>query len=217
MAEDNTTGADTAQNRDTEQESPSQNGERQVSDETERADHSSPDLGESAESPDTSPTDGESVEVATEEKLKEQVADLEDRLLRAAAEFDNYKKRSAARFEQMNRSAGSEILLEFLEVVDSFERGLEHANDETDRESMRQGMELIYNQLTSILSKHDVTPIEAIGKPFDPNLHEALMYVESEDYPEGTVAVEVKKGYRRGSRVLRHSKVGVSKGKAEEQ
>lgn len=152
-------------------------------------------------------------EPCEEERLKQHLEELEDKHLRLAAEFDNYKKRMARQYEEMMRSANDRILLELLEVVDNFERALHHENDDTDFETFRKGTELIFSQITALLGKYDISPIEALGKPFDPNLHEAVMPIESEDYPEGVVAIEMSKGYLQGDRVLRHSKVGVSKGK----
>lgn len=156
-------------------------------------------------------------EPCEEEKLKQHIEELEDKHLRLAAEFDNYKKRMARQYEEMMRFANDRILLELLEVVDNFERALHHENDNTDFETFRKGTEIIFGQITALLGKYDISPIEALGKPFDPNLHEAVMPVESDDYPEGTVAVEVSKGYMQGDRVLRHSKVGVSKGKPKDK
>lgn len=151
-------------------------------------------------------------ELTAEEKHAAQVAELEDRLLRNAADFENYKKRAARRFEEIVRGANDQIVLQLLEVVDNFDRALGQSNEKADLETHRQGMRLIYEQLTGLLSKRGVTPIEAVGKPFDPNLHEAVMQIESDEHPEGTVAMEISKGYRQGERVLRHAKVGVSKG-----
>ena len=152
-----------------------------------------------------------------EEKLKQHIEELEDKHLRLAAEFDNYKKRMARQYEETMRSANDRILLELLEVVDNFERALNHENDNTDLKTFRKGAELIFSQMTTLLDKYEVKAIEALGKPFDPYLHEAVMPIESEDYPEGVVAVEVSKGYLQGDRVLRHSKVGVSKGKPKDK
>jgi len=155
-------------------------------------------------------------EPSEEEKLKKRVAELEDKLLRTAAEFDNYKKRMARQLEEMIRSANDKILLELLEVADNFERALRHSNEQAaqaDVQALQKGMELIFNQLKALLNRYHITPIDALGQPFDPTLHEALMQVDSDEYPEGVVALEISKGYKQGDRVLRHSKVGVSKGK----
>lgn len=153
--------------------------------------------------------------LSEEEKLKSQVEELNDKLLRTAAEFDNYKKRIARQYEEIINSANDRIISELLEIIDNFERALEHDNDKSDFESFRKGINLIVNQFKDLLKRYNVTPIEALGKPFDPNLHEALMQITSDEYKEGLVAVEITKGYKMGERILRHSKVGVSKGKEE--
>ncbi len=171
--------------------------------------------GESENSSDAAVETETAPELTEEEKLTAQVVELEDRLLRSAAEFDNFKKRTVRRFEEIVRSANDRILLQLLEVVDNFERALDHGDEQADLEGYREGMKLIYEQLTTLLDKHEVSPIEAVGKPFDPNLHEAVMQTESDEYPEGTVAIEMSKGYRQGGRILRHSKVGVSAGASE--
>ncbi len=171
--------------------------------------------GESENSSDAAVETEAAPELTEEEKLAAQVVELEDRLLRSAAEFDNFKKRTARRFEEIVRFANDRILLQLLDVVDNFERALDHGDEQADLEGYREGMKLIYEQLTTLLDKHEVSPIEAVGKPFDPSLHEAVMQTESDEYPEGTVAVEMSKGYRQGERILRHTKVGVSAGPSE--
>lgn len=170
-----------------------------------RTDSDAPESEPVAKSNDFS---AESAELGAEEKI----AKLEDRLLRTVAEFDNFKKRTANQYAQMTRSANEKLLFELLEVIDNFERALQHNNGDADSESIRKGTELIYNQLLGILNKYDVTPIESVGQPFDPNLHEAMMQTPSEEYDEGCVAMEIGKGYMLGDRVLRHSKVAVSTG-----
>ena len=171
--------------------------------------------GESENSSDAAVETETAPELTEEEKLTAQVTELEDRLLRSAAEFDNFKKRTVRRFEEIVRSANDGILLQLLDVVDNFERALDHGNEQADLEGYCEGMKLIYEQLTTLLDKHEVSPIDAVGRPFDPNLHEAVMQTESDEYPEGTVAIEMSKGYRQGGRILRHSKVGVSAGAGE--
>ncbi len=151
-------------------------------------------------------------EVSEEDRLQARVAELEDRLLRAAADFDNFKKRIARQVEDSIRTANDKLLVELLEVVDSLERALQHSHENTDLDGFRTGTKLILDQILNMLEKYDVKPIEAMGRPFDPNLHEALMQVESEDHPDGVVALEIARGYRQGNRVLRHAKVGVSQG-----
>ncbi|UCD63363.1 MAG: nucleotide exchange factor GrpE [Candidatus Zixiibacteriota bacterium] len=155
-------------------------------------------------------------EPCSEETLQNQIAELEDKLLRTAAEFENFRKRTARQHEMTVRAANDGLIVELLEVVDNFERALNHTENNTEFEAFHQGTELILSQMMNLLKKYDVTPIESVGQPFDPNLHEAVMQVESDQYGEGIVAMEMVKGYRQGERVLRHAKVGVSSGKKED-
>lgn len=156
------------------------------------------------------------IELSEVEKLTNRVAELEDKLLRSAAEFDNYKKRIARSYDDMIRSSGDRIFSELLDIVDNFERAL-NTDEKASFESLQEGTRLIFNQMTGLLEKHNIKPIEALGKPFDPNLHEALMQVPSDEYEEGIVALEISKGYSQDKRVIRHSKVGVSSGRAKEE
>jgi len=177
---------------------------------------------ETAETNPADDTNGDNIakeidSVTEEERLKDRINELEDRLLRNAAEFDNYKKRQARLYEDMVRTANDRVLSDLLEIVDNLERAVEHAaadnNDAND--GLRRGAELILTQMKDLLTRYEVTPIEALGKPFDPNLHEALMQVQSDEYDEGIVAMEINKGYKRGDRVIRHARVGVSTGPAQ--
>ena len=161
-------------------------------------------------------TEEESVEqirAEYEEKNKE----LEDRFLRLAAEFDNYKKRVARQFDDILKNANEKVILQVLEVADNFERALEAASNSADFESLHSGTELIYQHLLDVLEKEGVEPIRAVGEKFDPALHEAVMQIESDDYPEGIIAQEMTKGYKLKGRVIRFSKVVVSKGKPDKQ
>ncbi|MCP4684299.1 MAG: nucleotide exchange factor GrpE [bacterium] len=181
----------------------------------------------SSEKDENRPCEEPAEEILSEvDQLKAQVQQLEDQKLRALAEMDNFRKRSARQIQDTIRHANDRLLREMLDVVDNFERALQHheegvqnganseaANGDTaSGDAVRQGTELIYSQMVDLLARHDVKAIESLGKPFDPNLHEALMPVPTEEYDEGTVAVEIGKGYMLGERVLRHAKVGVSKG-----
>ncbi len=154
--------------------------------------------------------------VSREVELAQRVTELEDKLLRKAAEFDNYRKRTAAQYEFMAQSATDQMLVQLIEVMDNFERAIEHATDSASDGSLIEGTKLIYNQLAEILKRHQVEPIEAVGQPFDHKLHDALMQVDSDEFEEGVVALEMARGYKIGSRVIRHSKVGVSKGESSD-
>ncbi len=151
----------------------------------------------------------ESAEREHQEKLRQ----MEDRYLRLAAEFDNYKKRMARQYEEMVRAANEEVLLQLLELADNFRRGLNAAEKTTEVESLRKGTELIYQQMSELLKRFGVETIAAVGEKFDPNWHEAVMQMPSEEYDEGTVIQEITIGYKRHGKVLRHSKVIVSSGK----
>lgn len=157
----------------------------------------------------------EEPKLTPEEILQEKVNELEDKLMRRAAEFENYKKRTARQFDEIIQSANDRIILEFLDVVDNFSRSFDHDNEETNVESFKEGVNLIYNQMKGLLEKYDIKPFDAVGQPFNPDIHDAMMQVESDEFDEGTVAMEIGKGYKMGDRVIRHSKVGVAKAKDE--
>jgi len=146
-------------------------------------------------------------------RLRARVAELEDRLLRAQAEYENSLRRTTRINAESVRLAAERPLADLLEVVDNFERALEHAADENNKDSLLQGMEMIHKQLLDLLARYNVRPIPAMGERFDPALHEALLQIESEDHDEGVVAQEINRGYMVDDRVLRHSRVAVSKGK----
>ena len=154
----------------------------------------------------------EKKEAGPEEKIKE----LEDRLLRLAAEYENYRKRSAREFQYLCQNANENIILKLLDTLDNFERALDAAKNSTDYESFRQGVELIYTHLKELLEKEGLKEIEAVCKPFDPNFHEAVTQCQSEEHEEGIVADEMCKGYMLNEKLLRPSKVVVSKGKPKE-
>ena len=146
------------------------------------------------------------------EQLKEQLADQKNRLLRSLADFDNYKKRAAVEKEQFVRYANETIVAELLPVVDGFSRAMGAANKMQAGEEMTKGLALIKKQLEDVLKKHGVAEIEALGKPYDANVHEAILQKEH-DGPEGMVIEEAQKGYTLHGRVIRPSMVIVSKKK----
>jgi len=148
------------------------------------------------------------------EKLEAELKEQEDRYLRLVAEFDNYKKRNARLFEAMVQSAKENIIVPILEVVDNYERALE-SSEKADLESLRKGTELIHNQLKDLLAREGIEQIKAVGEPFDPNLHEAMMQVESDKYDEGTIVQEMVRGYKLKDKVIRFAKVTVSKGPSD--
>jgi molecular chaperone GrpE len=140
--------------------------------------------------------------------LKEQLEETKNRLLRALADFDNYKKRSAPDREQFVQFANEALITELLPILDGFGRALQHKASA----EMTKGLALIKKQLEDVLLKHGVKEIEAVGKPYDPNLHEAILQKEHKG-PEGVIIEEMQKGYTLHGRVIRPSMVIVSKSK----
>ena len=142
--------------------------------------------------------------------LKEKVEELNDRVMRQMAEFDNYRKRTEKEKAQMFEQGQGSVLEKLLPVIDNFERGLAAIPEAEKDGAFADGMNKIYKQLLTEMENLGVTPIEAVGKEFDPNLHNAVMQVESEEYESGVVAQELQKGYMFRDTVLRHSMVGVT-------
>lgn len=150
-------------------------------------------------------------------KSEDQAKELEDRLLRLAAEFDNYKKRTAKEFGYLIKNANENLILQLLDTLDNFQRALNSSKNSSDYEKFHKGVELIYNHLKEILTKEGLKEIEALGKPFDPHFHEAVTQAESDKYDEGLVTEEISKGYMLNDKLLRASKVVVSKGRPRKE
>ena len=142
--------------------------------------------------------------------LESKNAELEDRVKRQMAEFENFRKRTEKEKSTMFDMGARSVIEKLLPVVDNFERGLASITEE-QRGPVYDGMNMIYKQLMDELDKMDVKPIEALGQPFDPNLHNAVMQVESEEFESGVVAQELQKGYTHHGNVVRHSMVSVVK------
>jgi molecular chaperone GrpE len=147
------------------------------------------------------------------EKSEKEYKELENRLLRLAAEFDNYKKRTAREFQSIIKNANEELISQLVETLDNFQRALDSAKSSGDFDSFQKGVELIYQHFKDVLAKEGLKEITAIGEPFDPHFHEAVMQQESDKFPEGAVMDEISKGYMLNDKVIKHSKVVVSKGK----
>lgn len=144
-------------------------------------------------------------------KLTEEVAQMRDSTLRARADFENTRKRLVREKEEAIRYANGSLIERLLPVFDSFELGLAEARKHKGAGSIVNGFELVYKQMADFLKDQGVEPIDAVGQPFDPNLHQALGQQESEE-PEGRVCVQVRKGYKLRERLLRPAMVFVSKG-----
>ena len=141
--------------------------------------------------------------------LQEKIEALEDRVKRQMAEFDNFRKRTEKEKQQMFSMGERNAIEKMLPIVDNFERGLATVPEEEKDGPLASGMEMVYRQLLKQLEAMGVAPIEAVGKEFDPAFHSAVMQVESDEYPSGTVAQEFQKGYTYHGTVIRYSMVGV--------
>ena len=139
----------------------------------------------------------------------EKIEELNDRLIRSMAEFDNFRKRSEKEKAQMFEVGAKDIIEKILPVVDNFERGLGVVTEDEKSSAFVQGIEKIYKQLVDVLEAAGVKPIEAVGKEFDPNFHNAVMHTEDEELGENIVAEEFLKGYTYRDTVVRHSMVKV--------
>ena len=139
-----------------------------------------------------------------------QIEELNDKVRRNLAEFDNYRKRTEKEKSAMFEIGAKDIVERILPVIDNFERGLTSIPEEAKGTPFANGMEMIYKQLLKNLEEAGVKPIEAVGQPFDPNFHNAVMHIEDENLGENIVAQELQKGYLYRDSVVRHSMVQVA-------
>ena len=148
---------------------------------------------------------------AKEEKDPKQarIEELEDMVKRQLAEFDNFRKRTDKEKDTMFEAGARSVIEKLLPVVDNFERGIASLSEEELASAQGSGMQMIYKQLMEVLDKLEVKPIEALGKEFNPDLHNAVMQCESEEYESGIIAQELQKGYTYRDSVIRHSMVAV--------
>ncbi len=169
---------------------------------------------EAAEDADPADPAGESPKRSFFKKKKDkrdtQIEELTDRVQRQMAEFDNFRKRTEKEKAAMFEVGAKSVIEKILPTLDNFERGLGGLTDEQKEDPFVQGMEKVYKQFLTTLEGIGVTPIEAVGKPFDPNFHNAVMHVEDEETEENTVVEEFQKGYLYRDSVVRHSMVKVA-------
>lgn len=192
---------------------------------SEASDSESPDTGESAEAEAVKSVQDEEAGSGDKKekkksflgrdkkekanKLQEKVDELEDRVKRQMAEFDNFRKRSEKEKSAMFETGAKSVVEKILPVVDNFERGLAGLSEEDLKQPFAEGMNMVYKQLMAELEKLEVKPIEAVGREFNPDLHNAVMQVESEEYESGIIAQELQRGYTYRDSVVRHSMVAV--------
>ncbi|MBD5483180.1 MAG: nucleotide exchange factor GrpE [Lachnospiraceae bacterium] len=143
------------------------------------------------------------------DKQQEKIEELEDRVRRQMAEFENFRKRTEKEKTAMFETGAKSVIEKILPVVDNFERGLASVSEEEKSSPFAEGMSMVYKQLINELEKLEVRPIEAVGKEFNPDFHNAVMQVESEEYESGMIAQELQKGYTYRDTVVRHSMVAV--------
>lgn len=144
------------------------------------------------------------------EKLRAEHEEGQQRLLRTQADFDNFRRRTLKEKEELGKYASAKLITELLPVIDNFQRALSTAGEHAESASYVKGVEMIFRQLEGVLSAEGLTAMESVGKPFNPEFHQAIMQVESEEYEEGIVVEEVQKGYMLKDKVLRPAMVKVS-------
>jgi molecular chaperone GrpE len=159
-----------------------------------------------APSPETTPPEDDC------DGLQADLDRFRDLALRSQADFENYKKRSAREKEEAIKYANSSLLEKLIAIVDNFELGLEAARAEGEKSPVFSGMSMVLKQLMDFLVDSGLQPIDATGQRFDPNLHEAIAHEPSDEFPEGTVVRQTRRGYKLKDRLLRPSSVVVSSG-----
>ncbi len=192
--------------------------------ESENQDQSEEPTKADIQTPQPSPDEGAETQTVDEDQdpasqlqaARQQAQENYDRLLRASAEFDNYKKRTAREMQDVIKYANEKIFKELLTVVDNLERAIEAAGaDRKDEDPLVKGIHLTLGEVLKILERHKVKPVKALGEPFDPAYHQAMMQEEVADQPPNTVVREMQKGYVIHDRLLRPAMVVVSKAKQD--
>ena len=178
--------------------------------EAEETEETSEEAGSEEAKEDAEKKTGKKLFGKKKDKKDEKIEELTDKLTRQMAEFDNFRKRTEKEKSQMYEVGAKDIIEKILPVVDNFERGLDAVKVEEKEDPFVQGLEKVYKHLVTTLEGIEVKPIEAVGQPFDPNFHNAVMHVEDENFGENIVAEEFQKGYTYRDSVVRHSMVKVA-------
>lgn len=144
-------------------------------------------------------------------ELRKQAEENYQKLLRSQADFDNFRRRSRQEREELAKYASLKLIEQLLPVVDNFDRALSSSKETKDFESLAKGVEMIWRQLDQVLSQEGLKPMETVGQPFNPEYHQAVAQVESEEHEEGIIVEELQKGYMLKDKVLRPAMVKVSK------
>ncbi len=143
--------------------------------------------------------------------LEEQLASEKDRVLRLSAEFENYKKRKQRESDEFKKFANETVFRQLLTVVDNLERAIFSTKENSDEDGLLEGIKLTYKEILKLFETYNVKPIEAENQPFDPNFHQAVTQIETDDFPDNTVTTELQKGYLLHDRLIRPAMVVVSK------
>lgn len=153
----------------------------------------------------------EAEETLDAEKLTAELAEVNQRFLRVAADFENYKRRTVQEKEDLVKYSNAKMMGELLPVLDAFQLALKNPGESQEAQNVIKGVEMLYRQIMQVLEHAGMSKIEAVGQPFDPNLHEAIMQVDDDSVPEDTVVEELRAGYVLNERVIRPSMVKVSR------
>ena len=170
-----------------------------------------------SENETASSDEGDETEATIIEKLKAALDESEKRALMAAADLENYRKRAAKNAQDQIKYAAIPMMTEILESVDNLNRAIESAAQDESSSGLLEGVKMVSDQILNILKAHNCEAIEAVGQPFDPNLHQAVQMQPSNEFPANTVMMEMRTGYKLHDRVIRPSQVFVSTGAAEKQ
>lgn len=144
------------------------------------------------------------------EELRSQAEESHQRLLRAQADFDNFRRRTRQEKEELAKYASMKLIEQLLPVMDNFERAISSSKENKDFEALVKGIDMVFRQFDQILGEEGLKPMETVGQPFNPDIHQAIMQVQSEEHAEGTIVEEVQKGYFLKDKVLRPALVKVS-------
>jgi molecular chaperone GrpE len=149
-------------------------------------------------------------ELTPEELLQQQIQELETRTLRIQADYDNYRRRTLQEKEEFAKYASKNVVEKLLPVLDNLERALQASEGNADFDALKKGLDMVFKQFEMTLEGEGLTAIPSVGEPFDPNHHQAIMTVDSDEHEEGIVVEEVMKGYKLKDRVIRPAMVKVS-------
>jgi molecular chaperone GrpE len=149
------------------------------------------------------------------EEARAEAARLKDALMRTAADFDNFRKRTRREIDDARKAGREELLKDLLPVFDNLERAIQSAQRASDIKSMADGVSMVLRQFVDTLGRSGITRVPTVGSPFDPQIHDAIQQVETDEHPPGTVVAEVQPGWMQGERLVRAAMVVVSKPKAE--